>query len=44
MSKILKELQTQLDENINVHHSLLSMSQNIADVIKQVQKKNKQRW
>jgi D-sedoheptulose 7-phosphate isomerase len=39
MSKILKELQTQLDENINVHHSLLSMSQNIADVIKQVQKK-----
>ena len=39
MSKILKELQTQLDENINVHHSLLSMSQNIADVIKQIQKK-----
>ena len=39
MSKILKELRTQLDENINVHHSLLSMSQNIADVIKQVQKK-----
>ena len=41
MSKIVKDFQNQLNENINVHKNLFKISKDIFDVIKNVQKKLK---
>ena len=41
MSKIAKDFQNQLNENINVHKSILKISKDLIDVIKNIQKKLK---
>ena len=41
MSKIKTELQNQLEENIIVHRKILHMSNDIVDVISNIQKKLK---
>ena len=41
MSKISKDFQNQLNENINVHKSIFKISKDLIDVIKNIQKKLK---
>ena len=41
MSKIEIEFKNQLEENINIHKNILSMSEDVIDVIKIINKKLK---
>ena len=41
MSKIEIEFKNQLEENINIHKNILSMSEDVIDVIKIINKKIK---
>ena len=44
MRNLAKELERQLQDNINAHQEILKISKNIGNVVINIQKKLKKKW